>query len=174
MMHKKYKNLILKDNRGFLQKNSLRDINKKTGFKVVESFYSYFSKPNVVRGLYMQTGKDIEAKLLTLIYGNLTWVIVDMRRKSKNFLKNYKLKLKKFETVFIPEGYAHGAISHEASMLHIFANKKYNNKNSININWKDPDLKIQWPVKKNVKITISKSHNNFKFLKHNRLFKKLK
>ncbi len=174
MIHKKYKNLILKDNRGFLQKNSLRDINKKTGFKIVESFYSYFSKPNVVRGLYMQTGKDIEAKLLTLIYGNLTWVIVDMRRKSKNFLKNYKLKLKKFETVFIPEGYAHGAISHEASMLHIFANKKYNNRNSININWKDPDLKIRWPVKKNVKITISKSHNNFKFLKHNRLFKKLK
>ena len=174
MMHKRYKNIILKDNRGFLQKNSLKDINKKTGFKIVESFYSYFSKPNVVRGLYMQTGKDIEAKLLTLIYGNLTWVIVDMRRKSKNFLKNYKLKLKKFETVFIPEGYAHGAISHEASMLHIFANKKYNNRNSININWKDPDLKIRWPIKKNVKITISKSHNNFKFLKHNRLFKKLK
>ena len=174
MIHKKYKNLILKDNRGFLQKNSLRDINKKTGFKIVESFYSYFSKPNVVRGLYMQTGKDIEAKLLTLIYGNLTWVIVDMRRKSKNFLKNYKLNLKKFETIYIPEGYAHGAISHEASMLHIFANKKYNNRNSININWKDPDLKIRWPVKKNVKITISKSHNNFKFLKHNRLFKKLK
>ena len=174
MIHKKYKNIILKDNRGFLQKNSLRDINKKTGFKIVESFYSYFSKPNVVRGLYMQTGKDIESKLLTLIYGNLTWVIVDMRRNSKNFLKNYKLKLKKFETVFIPEGYAHGAISHEASMLHIFANKKYNNRNSININWKDPDLKIRWPIKKNVKITISKSHNNFKFLKHNRLFKKLK
>ena len=174
MMHKKYKNIILKDNRGFLQKNSLRDINKKTGFKIVESFYSYFSKPNVVRGLYMQTGKDIESKLLTLIYGNLTWVIVDMRRNSKNFLKNYKLKLKKFETVFIPEGYAHGAISHEASMLHIFANKKYNNRNSININWKDPDLKIRWPIKKNVKITISKSHNNFKFLKQNRLFKKLK
>ena len=35
----------------------------------------------------MQTGKDIEAKLLTLIYGNLTWVIVDMRRKSKKFFE---------------------------------------------------------------------------------------
>ena len=51
------------------------------------------------------------------------------------------------------------------------ANKKYNNKNSININWKDPDLKIQWPIKKNIKITISKSHSNFKFLNKNRLFK---
>jgi dTDP-4-dehydrorhamnose 3,5-epimerase-like enzyme len=119
----------------------------------------------------MQTGKDVEAKLLTLIYGELTWVIVDMRKKSKNFLKNYKLKLKKFETIYIPEGYAHGAISHKPSLLHIFANKKYNNKNSININWRDPDLKIQWPIKKNVKITISKSHSNFKFLKNNKLFK---
>ncbi len=171
MMYKKFKNLILKDNRGFLQKSLLRDIKKKTDFKIVETFYSYFSKPNVVRGLYMQTGKDVEAKLLTLIYGELTWVIVDMRKKSKNFLKNYKLKLKKFETIYIPEGYAHGAISHKPSLLHIFANKKYNNKNSININWRDPDLKIQWPIKKNVKITISKSHSNFKFLKNNKLFK---
>jgi|TARA_B100001093_G_scaffold518838_1_gene605204 dTDP-4-dehydrorhamnose 3,5-epimerase-like enzyme len=170
-MYKKFKNLILKDNRGFLQKSLLRDIKKKTDFKIVETFYSYFSKPNVVRGLYMQTGKDVEAKLLTLIYGELTWVIVDMRKKSKNFLKNYKLKLKKFETIYIPEGYAHGAISHKPSLLHIFANKKYNNKNSININWRDPDLKIQWPIKKNVKITISKSHSNFKFLKNNKLFK---
>ena len=171
MMYKKFKNLILKDNRGFLQKSLLRDIKKKKDFKIVETFYSYFSKPNVVRGLYMQTGKDVEAKLLTLIYGELTWVIVDMRKKSKNFLKNYKLKLKKFETIYIPEGYAHGAISHKPSLLHIFANKKYNNKNSININWRDPDLKIQWPIKKNVKITISKSHSNFKFLKNNKLFK---
>ena len=66
MKHIKFKNLILRDNRGFLQKNSLIEINKKTGFKIVETFYSYFSKANVVRGIYMQTGKDIEAKLLTL------------------------------------------------------------------------------------------------------------
>ena len=170
-MYKKYKNFILKDNRGYLQKNSLQNIKKKTRFKVVETFYSYFSKPNVVRGIYMQTGRHAEAKLLTLIYGDLTWVIVDMRKKNKNFLKNYKIKLKKFESIYIPEGYAHGAISHKPSLLHIMANKKYNNKNSININWKDPDLKIQWPIKKNIKITISKSHSNFKFLNKNRLFK---
>ena len=48
MMYKKFKNLILKDNRGFLQKSLLRDIKKKTDFKIVETFYSYFSKPNVV------------------------------------------------------------------------------------------------------------------------------
>ena len=174
MKHIKFKNLILRDNRGFLQKNSLIEINKKTGFKIVETFYSYFSKANVVRGIYMQTGKDIEAKLLTLIHGDLTWVIVDMRKKSKHFLKNYKLRLKKFETIYVPEGFAHGAISHKPSLLHIFANKKYNDKNSININWKDPDLKIRWPIKKNVKITISRSHKNFKFLKDNSSFKNIK
>lgn len=173
-MYKKFKNIVLKDNRGYLQKNSLKDIKKKTKFQIVETFYSYFSKANVVRGLYMQTGKNVEAKLITLIDGDLTWVIVDMRRKSKNFLKNYKLRLKKFETIYIPEGYAHGAISHKPSLLHIFANKKYNDKNSININWKDPDLKIQWPIKKNVKVTISKSHSNYKFLKKNRLLNNLR
>ena len=170
-MFRIFKNLLLKDKRGFLQKNLLTDIQEKTGFKVVESFFSYFSKPNVVRGIYMQTGKGIEAKLLTLIEGKLTWIIVDMRKNSKSILKNYKIKLKKFETVYIPEGYAHGAISQTKSLLHIFANKKYNDKNSININWTDPDLKIRWPIKKNIKITISKSHNNYKFLRENKFFK---
>ena len=164
-MYKVFKNLLLKDNRGYLQKNSLIEINKKTGFKVVESFFSFFSKPNVVRGIYMQTGAAIEAKLLTLIEGKLTWIIVDMRKNSKNYLKNYQIKLKKYETIFIPEGYAHGCISQSKSLLHIFANKKYNDKNSININWKDPTLDIKWPIKKNIKVTISKSHKNFKFLK---------
>ena len=42
MMHKRYKNIILKDNRGFLQKNSLKDINKKTGFKIVNLFIHIF------------------------------------------------------------------------------------------------------------------------------------
>ena len=59
-MFRIFKNLLLKDKRGFLQKNLLTDIQEKTGFKVVESFFSYFSKPNVVRGIYMQTGKGID------------------------------------------------------------------------------------------------------------------
>lgn len=173
-MYKIFRNLLLKDNRGFLQKNLLLSIHKKTGFKVVESFFSYFSKPNVIRGIYMQTGSSIEAKLLTLIEGELTWIVVDMRKQSKNFLKNYKIKLKKFETVYIPEGYAHGAISQKKSLVHIFANKKYNNKNSVNVNWKDAYLNIKWPIKKNKKITISKAHNNYKFLKEIRFFKNIK
>jgi len=106
----------------------------------------------------------MEAKLITLIEGKLTWIIVDMRKSSKNYLKNYKIKLKKFETFYIPEGYAHGAISHTKSLLHIFANKKYDDKNSIKINWRDPSLKIKWPINKNNKIIISESHQNYKFL----------
>ena len=173
-MYKIFRNFLLRDKRGFLQKNLLLNIQKKTGFKIVESFFSYCSKPNVVRGIYMQTGKGIEAKLLTLIEGKLTWLIVDMRKSSKNFLKNYRIKLKKFETVYIPEGYAHGSISQSKSLVHIFANKKYNNKNSINVNWKDTYLNIKWPIKKNIKITISKSHNNYKFLKEIKYFKNIK
>jgi dTDP-4-dehydrorhamnose 3,5-epimerase len=173
MNYKKFKNHFLKDNRGFLAKNSISNIQKHTKFKIVETFYSYFAKPNVVRGFYMQTGKNMEAKLLTLISGDLTWIIIDMRKKSKNFLKNYKIRLKKFETVYIPKGFAHGAISHKASLLHIFSNKKYSDKNSININWKDPSLNIKWPIKKNLKITLSNSHKKFGFLKDNKSIKDL-
>ena len=94
-MFKTFKNRLLKDNRGFLHKVYNEEILKKTNFKPVETFFSNYSKPNVIRGIYMQTGKYCEAKLLTLLYGDIRWLILDLRKKSNTYL-NYKfIKLKK-------------------------------------------------------------------------------
>ena len=56
-------------------------------------------------------------------------------------------------------------LSHTKSLLHIFANKKYDDKNSIKINWRDPSLKIKWPTNKNNKIIISESHQKLQIFK---------
>ena len=165
-MIKIFKNKVLKDNRGSLQKVYNKEILNKTKFVPVESFFSYYSKANVVRGIYMQTGKFCEAKLLTLLNGSLNWLAVDLRKNSKTFLKHYFINLKKNETVFIPEGFGHGSISKEESLVYIMANKIYNSKNCINIHWKDKDLNIKWPLVKK-KIIISKMHDNYKTLVQN-------
>ena len=158
-MIKKIKNLILIDKRGSLLKN-FSILKKKITIK--ESIFSY-NKPNVIRGLYMQTGRFCESKLITMIYGSLTWVAVDLRKKSKTFMKVHKIKLKKNETIFIPKGYAHGSISHKETLLHIMTDNVYNDKKAIKIIYNDKDLKVKWPIKK--KIIISKDHLTYKNIK---------
>ena len=158
-MIKKIKNLILIDKRGSLLKNF--SILKKK-FKIKESIFSY-NKPNVVRGMYMQTGRFGESKLITMIYGSLTWVAVDLRKKSKTFMKVHKIKLKKNESIFIPRGYAHGSISHKETLLHIMTDNIYNDQKAIKIIYNDKTLKIKWPIKK--KIIISKDHLTYRSIK---------
>jgi dTDP-4-dehydrorhamnose 3,5-epimerase len=156
-----FKNKILKDKRGSLQKIYNKKIFNKTNFIPVESFFSYYSKPNVIRGIYMQTGIYCESKLITLLRGSLEWLALDLRKKSKTFLKYYFINLKRNETVYIPKGFAHGSISKKESFVYIMADKIYNNKKSVNIHWQDKDLDIEWPILKSKKIIISKMHNSY-------------
>lgn len=157
-MIKKIKNLILNDKRGALIKNF--SILKKK-IKIKESIFSY-NKANVIRGIYMQTGKYSESKLITLINGSLTWIAVDLRKKSKNFMKVHKIKLKKNETIYIPKGYAHGSISHKKTLVHIMTDNIYNDKDAIKIIYNDKTLKINWSSKKKI---ISKDHLSYKNFK---------
>ena len=163
-MIEKIKNLILTDKRGFLLKN-FTILKKK--IKIQESIFSY-NNSNVIRGIYMQTGKYSESKLITLIYGSLTWVAVDLRKESKTFMKVNKIKLKKDETIFIPKGYGHGSVSHKKTLVHIMTDNTYNDKNAIKIIYNDQTIKINWPIKK--KIIISKDHLSYKSFKSYKIF----
>ena len=158
-MIKKIKNLVLLDKRGSLLKN-YSALKKK--FTIKESIFSY-NKPDVIRGMYMQTGKFCETKLITMIYGSLTWVAVDLRKKSKTFMKVYKIKLTKNDSIFIPKGYAHGSISHKETLLHIMTDNVYNDKKAVKIKYNDKSLKIKWPIKK--KMIISNDHLSYKDFK---------
>ena len=91
--HKLFKIRKLKDKRGGLIKNynkkEIVGLNK-INFTLKENLFSFYKTNNVVRGLYMQKGKFAEAKFITLLYGAVTWVIVDMRKNSKNYLNSFK------------------------------------------------------------------------------------
>lgn len=163
-MIKKIKNLVLTDKRGSLLKN-FSIIKKK--IKIQESIFSY-NNANVIRGIYMQTGKYNESKLITLIFGSLTWIAVDLRKESKNFMRIHKIKLKKNETIFIPKGYGHGSVSHKKTLVHIMTDNIYNDKNAIKIIYNDKTLKINWPVKK--KVIISKDHLSYKSFSYYKIF----
>ena len=140
------KSKIFKDKRGYLRetfRNNL--INKKNfPFDVMS-----FSKKKVLRGLHLQTIKP-QAKIITVTYGKIYDVAVDLRKNSKTFGKYYSTYIdeKNSKSVYIPPGFAHGFQALDKENYVVYSCTKYRNKNSeISINPLDKDLKIKWPKK---------------------------
>ena len=159
------KNIFIKDKRGFLNKTLDNKKLKNINFQIKESQFSYNKKKNVFRGFYMQIGKSSERKLITLVSGNAIWFAVDLRKNSKNFGHVHQIKLNRFNTVYIPTGFAHGSLSLSKSLIQIFVDNSYDQKKSIGISIDDENLKFNLSKKLRKKLIISKMHSNYGSLK---------
>ena len=99
------KSKIYYDNRGYF-----REIAKK---KILDKNFLFDcmsqSKKNVLRGLHFQK-KNPQAKLVTVAYGKIFDVAVDLRKNSKTFGKYFSIILSDNVgiSIIIPEGFAHG------------------------------------------------------------------
>ncbi len=137
------KSPIYKDNRGYFRELLIeKKLNKRFPFKVMS-----FSKKNVLRGLHLQTSNP-QGKLVTVIKGSILDVVVDLRKKSKTFLKHYKIVLsdKNSTSIYIPPGFAHGFFTLSKENYIFYSCTKYRSKKSeMTINWNDKNLKIKWP-----------------------------
>lgn len=154
-----------KDNRGYFKEIFKSEfINKKFVFHCLS-----YSKKNVLRGLHLQT-KNSQGKFLTVVKGKIFDVVLDLRKNSKTFGKYFKIYLSENSnnSIFIPEGCAHGFCTlKEESIVYYCNTKNRNLKKEITIKWNDLDLKIKWPVKR--PILSNKDRNGLSFSE----FKKL-
>ena len=96
------KNLTFKDKRGFYWTTW-----KKGIFNNIKFNHDKFSisKKNVLRGLHC----DFKSwKLVTCVFGKVFFVVVDMKKKSKNYLKckSFILSHKKPTLLLIPPHFA--------------------------------------------------------------------
>ena len=109
-----------------------------------------FSKKNVVRGLHLQS-KNSQGKYVTVVKGKVFDVVVDLRKNSKTYGKNFTsiLSEKNSTSIYVPPGFAHGfcGLSKENYVIYSCTNYR-DTKSEIAINYKDKDLKIKWPIKK--------------------------
>jgi|TARA_B110000259_G_scaffold187629_1_gene242585 dTDP-4-dehydrorhamnose 3,5-epimerase len=138
---------LFKDQRGFFKEIFQNRIEKNNKF--VFDCMSY-SKKNVLRGLHIQR-KNSQAKLITVVHGAIYDVCVDLRKKSKTYGEKFSIKLSQNSntSIIIPAGFAHGFLCLTKNCVLYYKSSKYRDKNSeVSILWNDPDLKINWPVKK--------------------------
>ena len=141
-----------KDSRGYFSKIFSSDSFRKLGFanKVCQINISSNLKKGTVRGFHYQKQPKNEQKIIICIKGEILDIAIDLRNKSKNFLKKYKFKLsdKKCNCLFIPRGFAHGfqSLTNNSQIIYIHS-ELYSSKLDSGINPFDKSLKINWPIR---------------------------
>lgn len=107
-----------------------------------------FSKKGVVRGLHLQLAPYSQAKLVSVLQGRVLDVVVDVRPESQTFGKTFQLELSGEDqnSLFVPEGFAHGFSALEDSLFMYKCSSFYEPKAETGIRWNDPDLHIDWKV----------------------------
>lgn len=139
------------DHRGFFQRLFCRKIfkNKKIENSIVQINNSFNKKKGTTRGLHYQTGNAAECKILRCISGSLVNIVVDMRKNSKTYLKNIKIKLtaKNRHMSYIPRGFANGLQTLEDNTeLVYFTTNFYNPIKEKGLLITDPKLNIKLPL----------------------------
>ena len=153
------------DARGFLRETFKKKIIKKNLIFTIISK----SNKNVLRGLHLQT-KNAQDKYISVLKGKILDVAVDLRKNSKTFGKHFKLIIseKNSKSFFIPKGFAHGFLGLDKENIVLYGCTNYRSKNhEVSLLWNDPDLKINWGVKKpilsskdNIAITLKRFLRN--------------
>jgi dTDP-4-dehydrorhamnose 3,5-epimerase len=137
---------IFKDKRGFFKETYQNRLEEKYNF--IFDCMSY-SRKNVLRGLHIQTAYP-QAKLLTVAYGKIFDVCLDLRKKSKTYGKYFSIEMSQESdfSILIPPGFAHGFLClSEQCVVYYKCSQYRHNKSEKTIIWNDPDLNIKWPSK---------------------------
>ena len=148
MSIKIFKNKAFKDLRGYYWTSWKKEVIKKIKFK--HDKFS-LSKRNVLRGLH---GDNKTWKLVSCPYGKFLLVVVNCKKKSRNYLKwnSWILSHKNGLQILIPPNYANGhlCLSKECLFHYKLSYKGsyIDAKQQFSLRWNDPKLNINWRIKK--------------------------
>ncbi len=140
---------IIYDDRGyFMESFNERSFQNGIGQSVhfVQDNQSFSSK-GVLRGLHYQTGKHAQAKLVSVIQGEVLDIAIDIRPGSATYGETVSIVLsaEKKNQLFIPRGFAHGfVVLSETATFFYKCDNFYNKESEAGIFYNDPELNIDW------------------------------
>lgn len=138
------------DSRGYLKEVYRRSLFVPDGIAVpfVQDNISR-SQRGVLRGLHYQRDPLAQAKLVSVVRGEVFDVAVDVRGGSSTYGRWVSVVLSdaNHRMLFIPAGFAHGfcVLSDEADVWYK-VDVEYAPELEGGIRWNDPDLGIPWPI----------------------------
>lgn len=163
---------IFKDKRGHFLESYSEKINKILNISTnwVQDNESV-SKKYVFRGLHFQKGKYAQSKLIRVSNGEIIDIIVDLREKSKTFMKHLNIKLNKSNSIlYLPRGIAHGFISlDDNTIVNYKCDNLYNPNSEFGVNPFKSNLKLDFGIDRK-KIIITKRDLLFPSLNNSYVF----
>ena len=158
----------IKDQRGFFSESFRKDLFENfLGYKI-DFCQENLSQSNfgVLRGLHFQKEPFAQSKLITVQYGKILDVVVDIRKNSKYFGKNFSIELDDITNkhLFVPKGFAHGFIVlSKIARISYKVDNYYNPHCEDGLNYNDPQLDIDWKINEKAIIKNKKDGNYSSF-----------
>ena len=106
------------------------------------------SRDGVLRGLHFQNPRP-QAKLISVLQGEVYDVVVDVRVESETFgaWEGRILSAENARQLYVPKGYAHGfVVTSGNALFHYKCNDFYHPEADQTVRWDDPQIGIDWPV----------------------------
>jgi dTDP-4-dehydrorhamnose 3,5-epimerase len=150
---------IFSDSRGFFMESWNRSKFKEIGVDAdfVQDNCS-ISHHGVLRGLHYQAGEAAQGKLVSVSYGQVYDVIVDLRCSSPTFgvWDGFCLSIEHYDHLWVPPGCAHGfLVLSWSACFHYKCTTPYQPELERSLRWDDPDLRIEWPLSRWEKPSLS-------------------
>lgn len=140
---------IFFDDRGFFRETFRNSLYSAVGIPIdfAQDNHS-FSKKGTIRGMHFQRFPG-QAKLVTVIEGEIFDAVVDIRPLSPTFGKweGIFMKAEAGDQLYIPPGFAHGfcVLSQEAHVCYKVSSL-YDPKEEFTFRYDDPEVGIRWPI----------------------------
>ncbi|RKR14779.1 dTDP-4-dehydrorhamnose 3,5-epimerase [Maribacter vaceletii] len=139
---------IYEDDRGvFFETYQKERLDTIVGYEVnfVQANQS-LSQEGTLRGLHFQRGNYAQAKLVSVVKGNILDVVVDIRKDSNTYGEHFKIQLSEInkKQLFIPKGMAHGFLALEETIFTYQCDNFYNRNSEQGIIYNDEKLGINW------------------------------
>ena len=150
------------DKRGYFSRIYCKDSFKKKGlnYNWPQLNKSFNKKKYTFRGLHYQKKPYEEVKIVKCIRGEIIDLALDIRKKSKTYLKLIEIKLSSNENslLYLPKGIAHGFLTTKNNTeIFYMHSKNYSKQSSVGINIFDKKIKTK--IKKKIKIISTKDKN---------------
>ncbi len=118
-------------------------------FEIAQDNESFSRRIGTVRGLHLQGGEAVQAKIVRVLSGEIVDVVVDVRPWSATFGRHVVVTLSMADGahLYVPPGFAHGfCTTRPFTRVAYKVDAPYAPAAELGINWRDPALGIEWPV----------------------------
>jgi dTDP-4-dehydrorhamnose 3,5-epimerase len=156
---------IFRDERGFFSESYSKAAFERENIRYdfVQDNHSMSVAKGVVRGLHFQTGPSAQCKLVRCVRGAIWDVAVDIRHGSPSYGRHVAVELsaENWRQLLIPTGFAHGFVTLAPNTeVQYKVDQYYDPHRDGGLQWDDPDLQIDWPVRRSEAVLSAKDSAN--------------